>query len=269
MDASVILTTYNHPKLLALTLEGYAQQTDKQFELVIADDGSTDETRAVIDAFRPRAPFPVIHARHEHNGYRRAAVLNLGIRHSTTGYCAFSDGDCVPARDFVELHRRHRQKGCFLLGGHLRLTEEYSKSMTPETVIAGDFVNQMTPKRSRKLWQRHFNSWFYNLLGVKDRPHIAGANFSAWRSDLDAVNGYDENFVGWGREESDLRTRFRRYGLRGKSMWPHILVYHLWHPIDPSKANVRRNIDYYRQSSRRVRCENGLCRGGPPCPPES
>ena len=260
MDSSVILTTYNHPKLLALTLEGYAQQTDRQFELVIADDGSTGETREVIDAFRSRAPFPVVHAWHEHNGFRRAAVLNLGIRHSTTGYCIFSDGDCIPAKDFVELHRRHRQQGRFLLGGYQRLTEHYSKAMTVERVIAADFVGQMTRKRHRELWRRHVNSWFYNIVGVKDRPHIAGANFSAWRSDLDAVNGYDENFVGWGREESDLRTRFRRSGLKGKSMWPHILVYHLWHPIDPSKANVQRNIEYYHQSSRRIRCENGLVR---------
>ena len=258
MDASVILTTYNHPRLLALALEGYLNQTDREFELVIADDGSGEETKQVIDAFRARAPFPVIHARHEHNGFRRAAVLNLGIRHCTTGYCIFSDGDCIPATGFIGLHRTRREKGCFLLGGYLRLTEAYSAGVTPEKVAGQDFIAQMTPERRRELWRRHITSPFYNLVGIKDRPRIAGANFSAWKSDLDTVNGYNENFVGWGREESDLRTRFRRCGLKGKSMWPHCLVYHLWHPIDPSKADVRRNIEYYLASSRRIRCANGL-----------
>ena len=260
MNASVILTTYDHPRLLALTLEGYLHQTDREFELVIADDGSGEETKQLVDEFRARAPFPVIHAWHEHNGFRRAAALNLGIRHSTTGYCIFSDGDCIPPKHFVEMHRTNRQKDCFLLGGYLRLTQAYSAGITLETVAAQGFIEQMTPERQRELWRRHYTSYLYNLIGIKDRPHIAGANFSAWRSDLDAVNGYDENFVGWGREESDLRTRFRRYGLKGKSMWPNCLVYHLWHPIDPSKANVQRNIDYYLTSSRQIRCANGLVR---------
>jgi len=244
--------------LLALTLEGYLHQTDRDFELVIADDGSGDETKQLIDAFRARAPFPVIHAWHEHNGFRRAAVLNMGIRHSTTGYCIFSDGDCIPPKHFVELHRTRRQKGCVLLGGYLRLTPEYSETLTAEKVRAQDFTEQMTGKWRRELRWRHYASLFYNLAGVKDRPRIAGANFSAWRSDLDRVNGYNEDFVGWGREDSDIRTRFRRCGLKGKSLWTRCLVYHVWHPLDQTKANVQRNIEEYRESSRRVRCPNGL-----------
>jgi glycosyltransferase involved in cell wall biosynthesis len=258
VDASVILTTYNHPRLLALALEGMLHQIDRDFELVIADDGSGEETKQVIDAFRARAPFPVIHAWHEHSGSCRAAVRNRGIRACTTEYCIFCDGDCIPGRDFVELHRRNRGKGSFLLGGYLRLTQAYSAAVTPEKVAAQDFVHQMTPERRRQLWQRHAASWFYNFVGVKDRPHIAGANFSAWKADLAAVNGFNENFIGWGREESDLRTRLRRHGLKGKSLWTTCIVYHQWHPIDPTKADVQRNVDYYLVSSRQARCVNGL-----------
>jgi len=258
MDASVIMTTYNNPRALALTFEGYLHQSDNNFELVVADDGSGEETTRLVAEFAKRAPFPVIHAWHEHNGFRRAGVLNLGIRHSTTGYCIFTDGDCVPAADFIALHRAHRAEGCFLLGGYTRLTPEYSETLTAEKVRAQDFRGQMTDKWRRELRWRHYTSYFYNLAGIKDRPRIAGASFSAWRSDLDRVNGYNEDFVGWGREDSDIRTRFRRGGLRGRSLWNRCLVYHIWHPLDHTKANVQRNIEAYRESCRRVRCPNGL-----------
>ena len=263
MDTSVIMTTYNKPRHLTLALEGYLYQTDLAFELVVTDDGSGPETAEVVAAFRSRAPFPVIHARREHQGFRRAAVLNLGIRSSTTGYCVFTDGDCIPAKDFVEIHRTRRGCGCFLLGGYLRLAREYSESLTPELIAAGDFVRQMTRKRRIELWRRHLGAFFAQTAGVKDRPRIAGANFSAWRCDLDAVNGYDENLAGWGREDSDIRTRFRYFGLRGRSAWTRCLVYHIYHEVDPSKAGVRANIDYYYRTRGRTRCDNGLVKEQP------
>ena len=110
----------------------------------------------------------------------------------------------------------------------------------------------------RKLWYRHFAAFYYNLIGKKDRPRIIGMNFSVWKADLVAVNGFDENYEGWGREESDLRTRLRCFGLKGRSLWPHCLGYHIWHPHEESKKDVKKNIEYYYEHSRRTWCENGL-----------
>jgi glycosyltransferase involved in cell wall biosynthesis len=263
MDISVVLTTYNRPGSLALVLEGYLRQTQFDFEMVIADDGSGDETKDVIDAFRERAPFPIIHAWREHDGFRAAAVRNMGIKRASTGYLIFTDGDCIPCRDLVERHRKSRREGSFVLGGYVRLTEEYSRSLTPEKVAEGEFANQLMPKRRAKLWYHHMNSYFYNLTGSKDRPRIAGMNFSVWKADVIAVNGFDENYVGWGREDSDMRTRLRRYGLRGKSIWPYCLIYHIHHPPDPSKGDGRQNAAYYYTASKRPRCENGLVKERP------
>ena len=259
MDASVIVNTYERPRLLALVLEGLLHQTAGGFEIIVADDGSGEETRRVIDAFRARAPIPVLHARQKRDGARRAAVRNLGIRNASTGYCIFLDGDCIPPKDFVELHLKHRRPGCFLLGGYLRLTEEYSSGVTPAKIAAADYAGQMTPECIRMLRHHHRNAWLYNLLGVKDRPRMAGANFSAWKSDLAAVSGFNEDYTGWGREDSDLRTRLRRAGLKGRSIWPICIVYHLYHPIDTSKPNdLEINAELYARSSRVVRCSNGL-----------
>lgn len=258
MNIGVVLSTYERPHLLALALEGYRRQTDQDFELVIADDGSGHATREVIVAFAQTASFPVRHAWHAHEQFRLAAVRNMGIHESSAAYIIFSDGDAIPPKDFVAMHRRHCRPGRFAVGGYVRLSEKYTATLTPEKVAAGDFVAQITPEDRRRLWWRHFLACWYNLTGSKDRPRIIGMNFAVWRADLFALNGFDENYVGWGREDSDMRTRMRRHGLGTVSLWNRSIVYHMHHPPEESRKDAGRNVAYYYTASKTPRCSHGL-----------
>src|SRR5262245_60300292 len=105
MRIAVVVTTYNRPDALAAVLEGYGAQSDRGFELIVADDGSTDDTRNVISDFQRRLPFPVTHLWQEDQGFRAAAIRNRAAAHTAAEYVLFTDGDCIPPRSFVRRHR--------------------------------------------------------------------------------------------------------------------------------------------------------------------
>jgi len=257
-DVSVVITTYNKPRFLHLTLEWYLRQSVQKFELVVADDGSGPETAEVVKEYQSRANFPIVHAWQEDKGFRLAATKNLSVRHSTGDYLIFGHDDCLPARTFVEEHIARRERGAFLTGGYVKLDEQFTSTLTPDNVLNADFLSQLRRRDRRKMWHRHFNSYFYNWLGIKDRPRVLGGNLSIWRDDFMAVNGFDETYEGWGREDSDIRTRMRRFGLKGKSIWHLPIVFHLYHPVDPTVKDVDRNKKYYYMPDKPIACRNGF-----------
>ncbi|MDD3522409.1 MAG: glycosyltransferase, partial [Bacteroidales bacterium] len=124
---SVVISTYNQPRWLELVLYGYKYQTVRGFELIIADDGSDQSTRQVIERMRHRVDFPLIHVYHEDQGFRKCAILNKAILESSRDYLIFSDGDIIPRRDFIQVHLEMRQTGRFLSGGTVRLPGEISQ----------------------------------------------------------------------------------------------------------------------------------------------
>jgi glycosyltransferase involved in cell wall biosynthesis len=257
MHVSVILTTFNRAGYLALSLPGYMRQTYKDFELIIADDGSTDETQGLIERYQRLASFPISHVWQENKGYRRARILNEAIKQASYDYLIFSDGDCIPKGDFIEAHVRNSQEGYLLGGGHIRLTKEYSASLTPEAVSQGLYGQALT---SEQLWRLRLKQWknfFYMLAGKRRRPKFIGLNLSVDKPSVLAINGFDENYEGWGQEDSDLRERLKRFGLRPRSILTQAIVFHLYHEPHPTKA-VRPNLAYSRRPDIPVRCINGL-----------
>ena len=125
--SAVIVTTYNRPDALAAVLAGYLAQRNAEFELIVADDGSTDDTRRVVEAFKSRAPFPVTHVWHEDRGFRAAAIRNRALAATRADYIMFSDGDCVPAPRFVAQHRRLAERGWFVAGNRVLLSENFTR----------------------------------------------------------------------------------------------------------------------------------------------
>jgi glycosyltransferase involved in cell wall biosynthesis len=265
MKLAVIVTTYNRPDALAAVLDGYAAQSDHGFELLIADDGSTEDTARVVRAFAAHAPFPVRHVWQEDQGFRAAAIRNKAVAACDAEYVIFTDGDCVPSRAFVAQHRRLAEPGWFLSGNRVLLSEAFTRRALEQRLPIHAFgwatwqrawgrgdVNRVAPliRLPDGPWRkRHARDW----AGVKT------CNLSLWRRDLLAVNGLDERYSGWGLEDSDLAIRLLHAGVRHKNARFAAPVFHLWHEEnDRSRLpENQRRLDALLHSDR-VRAEHGL-----------
>jgi glycosyltransferase involved in cell wall biosynthesis len=263
-QVSVVLSTFDQPNAFAFCLTGYQRQTTGDFELIIADDGSDEETRAIVERFKQTSPFPIKHVWQPNQGYRKARIANEAVRVSEGRLILLSDGDCIPHRDFVKAHLEHARKGGFCAGGYVRLSAAYCRTLTEEKVRAGEYEDQMTLADRRRFRITHWKSVLGVLLGSIKKPKAYGCNISVDRDVYYAVNGYDENHDGFGKEDSDLRNRLRRYGAKPVSVWEKAWVYHVDDAIDPK---IRRRIPradgmaYYRRARVPIRCENGIVKG--------
>lgn len=235
MKASIILNTYNRPDALGLVLEGYRRQTEKDFEIVIADDGSGPETAALVREYAEKAPFPVRHVWHEDTGHRRTVILNKAVEAAASEYLILSDGDCIPRDDFVAVHLENRRDGAFVNGRRLLLSQAESEALTLAGVQAGRHLELELPDAWKELkkWDRRFR--FYQLIGRRDRLRLMAANFAIAKVDYVRVNGFDERYLGWGAADDDLQRRLLRAGLKWRNVVLKALVYHLAHPPVPSK----------------------------------
>jgi len=258
MKLAVVVTTYNRPDALAAVLDGYIAQDMREFELIIADDGSTTETRRLIEGYSRRAPFPLRHVWHEDQGFRAAAIRNRALAATAADYVVFSDGDCVPPPRFVSRHRTLAEPGYFLSGNRILLAERFSAEVLQRRVP----VHQWGTKEWLAAWLRRDVNRALPLVVLPDGPFrkraprrwkgVKTCNLSAWRSDLLAVNGLDESYSGWGLEDSDLVIRLLRSGIRHKSARFAAPVFHLWHrEFDRSRlAENQRRLDEILASPR-------------------
>jgi glycosyltransferase involved in cell wall biosynthesis len=136
IDTSIIISTYNAIDWLEKTLYGYNNQTYQHFEIVIADDGSDPETKALLDRIRKEVFYPIIHVWHEDNGFQKSQILNKAVLKCSTPYIVMSDGDCIPRKDFIEQHVKYREEGYFLSGGYFMLPIDISEKITKEDIYA-------------------------------------------------------------------------------------------------------------------------------------
>ncbi len=254
MRIAVIVTTYNRPDALAAVLQAYLAQTDRNFEVLVADDGSTPDTAEVIRQYQGRATFPIRHIWQEDLGFRAAMARNRALAATNADYVIFTDGDCVPRADFVARHRMLSERGWFLSGNRLLLSRDFTEQV----------LRQKLPVH---LWG--WGAWLLarmrghivRLLPLIRLPDVKGlrklaplrwegaktCNLSAWRQDLLTVNGLDESYTGWGLEDSDLVIRLIRAGVYSKSARFSAPVLHLWH-----RENDRANLEENRRRLEQV-----------------
>ena len=235
MRLAVILTTYNRADALAAVLEGYFAQDAHDFEVVVADDGSTAETRELIEERARRAPFPLRHVWQEDRGFRAGAARNRALAATTADYVIFSDGDCVPPAAFVARHRGLAEPGYFVAGNRILLSEAFTATVLRERVP----IHQWRHGQWLSAWFKRDVNRLLPLLALPDGAFrkrsplkwegIKTCNLAAWRADLERVNGFDESYSGWGLEDSDLVIRLAHAGLRHKSARFAAPVFHLWH----------------------------------------
>jgi len=265
---AVIVPTYNRPDALAAVLEGYAGQTDRDFDLIVADDGSTADTTALVETFAARAPMPVAHVWQEDTGYRLAAVRNRAVAATGADYVVFTDGDCIPHPQYVARHRALAEPGWFVGGSRVLLSESFTREVLARSLaihrwgtarwigarLRGD-INRLLP-----LLLLPANAAFRKSRPVRWEG-IKTCNLALWRTDLERVNGVDESYQGWGLEDSDLVIRLLRAGVRHKNGRFAVPVLHLWHR-ENSRSRLAENQAKLDQliAGTRIRAEVGLDR---------
>lgn len=233
---SVVITTYNRSDALVPVLAGLAKQDDKNFEIIVADDGSTQAHQHAIEAAAHKCGIALSHVWHPDVGFTASRVRNLGVAAARGTYIVLLDGDCVPEADFIYRHRQLMESGYFVNGSRVML----SRALT-EAVIAGHIQLQM---QGAMFWLRQRLAGGASKLGALVRlPDFAGrkharfiwkgirsCNMGVWRKDYEAVDGFDESFVGWGHEDADFVLRLHNAGINRKNGFASTEVYHLWHP---------------------------------------
>jgi glycosyltransferase involved in cell wall biosynthesis len=256
--ASVIITTYNQPAVLERALLGYARQDTRDFELLIADDGSGPPTAAMIARHMGSFPVPLLHVWQPDDGFRKARAVNLAVLRSSGECLIFSDGDCIPASDFVSQHVRATRPGQYVVGGHIRLSETQTTALTLDDVRSGRFETMASRVQRIALFVTHLKSLVYIALRKRRKPKFYGMNFSVDRASLLRVNGFDNNYRNSAREDSDLRNRMQLAGVRARSQWWRVGVFHQHHPPHNTRIQWREAAAYYERPDLTAEAPSGL-----------
>ena len=269
MRISVVITTYNQPEWLELVLWGYAAQQRPPHEVVVADDGSGVETRAVIERMRAVTGFPLRHVWHEDLGFRKCEILNRAIAATGGEYLLFTDGDCIPRRNLLDIHAMQAEPRRFLSGGYQKLPLELSRRIKPGDVTAGHatdyrWLRAQGAPLSRQLTRLRLGPRTARLLDAitPTRASFNGHDSSAWRSDIIAVNGFDER-MRYGGLDREIGERLENAGVRGKQVRHRAIVVHLDHPRgyrDTEAIRQNRAIRDETARTRRQRTPAGLDR---------
>ena len=262
---SVILTTYNREDALGAVLRALAGQADQGFEVVVADDGSGKRTAETIEAWKKKAPYRLTHVWHEDRGFRAAEIRNRAILASSGSCCIFLDGDCIPRPDFISAHRRLAERGWFVTGNRVLMSQELTETvlhdgLEPENWKLGAWfkrraegaINRLVPLLSLPLGA-------LRKLRARAWRGARSCNLAVWRTDLDRVDGFDAAFSGWGREDSDLLVRLLHAGVRRKDGIFATGVLHLYHP-EADRSRLEQNDEQLDRSlvDRHLRATRGL-----------
>lgn len=241
---SIIVATYNWPDALSLCLQSLIQQTDQNYELIVADDGSGPPTKTVINEIQTKFAFPIKHVWQEDDGCRKTRIANKAIAVSDGNYLVFIDGDCIAQPDFIHQHRKLAQKNCLITGSRVLLSEKLTQQLLSKKQwdfiefknnlfkyrLAGDInkLLQLVFKRGVGNW-RNFKPFLWK--------RIKGCNMACWKSDALAINGFDESLVGWAHEDADFVFRLEHAGVQRKSGSWATEVIHLYHRVRDQSMN--------------------------------
>jgi GT2 family glycosyltransferase len=255
---ALVINTYQQPEYLARVLRAVSAQEDAPEEVLIAED-DTDEATADVFSWwsKQNQRARCLHVSQEHNGFRRSKILNEAIARTKSDYIVFLDGDTVPHPQFIEDHRSLAQVGTFVQG-HRALIEQKAAKYFGLQNFSNDRSKALFTFQLRGL--KHAFRWPTPLKRVRSDLHgIRGCNLGIWRCDLICVNGYNEAFVGWGREDSELAVRLMNSGVNRLDVRGRAMCYHLWHP-PASRAGLATNDDLLQKAidNKSKRCDVGL-----------
>jgi glycosyltransferase involved in cell wall biosynthesis len=255
-----VIATYEWPEALAAVLASVRRQAVPPTEVVVADDGSREPTRRVIEEARAGLPCPLVHVWHPDEGFKLAQIRNKAVARARGAYVIQIDGDMVLHPGFVEDHLAAAEPGRFVGGSRAILDAEASRRLlaggAPPGLLSPGVRNRLNAVRLPAL-----AAALARVVPAGGLKSVRGGNMGFWRDDFVAVNGYDEAFTGWGREDTDLVARFYRRGLRRRWFKLRGVAWHLHHR-EASRAALGRNEEILERAlaSGRDRCEAGIDR---------
>lgn len=265
---SIIISTYNAFDWLEKTLTGYEVQSFQDFEIVIADDGSNEETVQKITNFIQGSSLMITHVWHEDNGFQKTKILNKAVLACKGEYILMSDGDCIPRQDFVEVHNKRKKVGHFLSGGYFKLPMETSMSISKKDIIEQncfdiDWLKQhgLQPSgiKASKITSRGFKAKFLNTI-TPTTPSWNGHNSSGWKKDILATNGFDERMQ-YGGEDRELGERLINAGIKPVQVRYSAICVHLDHSrgyVNREALEVNKKIRQETKRSKKTRTDFGL-----------
>ncbi|YCO56697.1 glycosyltransferase family 2 protein [Psychroserpens sp. MEBiC05023] len=258
IDISVIISTYNSPLWLQKVLWSFDQQTYKNFEVVIADDGSGEETKILIERLSNEVAYPIQHIWHEDNGFQKTIILNKATVASKGQYLVYTDGDCIARADFLDVHVNRREDGYFLSGGYFKLPMNISELISEDDIKTQrcfdiDWLKSHGLKSSfknNKITAKGVKATVLNAL----TPTTAtwnGHNASGYKSDILAANGYDERMQ-YGGEDRELGERLFNAGIKAKQIRYSAICLHLDHARGYVKPEMIEKNKAIRENTKKL-----------------
>jgi len=258
MKLTLVISTYNRSDALSKVLRGVELQRRLPDEILIADDGSREATRELVSEWIGKAPVPTRHLWHADEGFRKTTILNQAVAESSCDYLVFTDGDCVPHRRFVADHAALAEPGYWVQGRRCFVEEPWAPAFDPADIRLGTWTMMGRITGATKGLRLPTPIVFRDTR----QRGIIGCNLACWRNDAMAINGFDEEYSGWGiGEDSDFGSRLYHLGRRRKFVYGRAIVFHLNHPSPPkdhvsgSQARLQETL-----RTRKVCCEHGLDR---------
>lgn len=267
MYASVIFTTYNHPKWLEKTLWGFSAQSFRDFEIIVADDGSGDETRQVVESLRSQIDIPIQHLWQEDNGFQKCKILNKAITASRGEYLIFTDGDCIPHPDFVKNHVELARENTMLSGGYFKLPLDVSRAIEKQDILDGNATRPgwllkhgvpFTPKIAKLISHPALGA-ILDALTIT-RATWNGHSSSTWKKHVLATNGFDERMQ-YGGQDREFGERLMNMGIKARQVRYRCSCAHLDHGrgyARPESIAKNRSIREFTRSQRITRTDYGI-----------
>lgn len=269
MQASVIFTTYNSPLWLEKALWGYNCQDTREFEIIIADDGSGPETAELIERMRVETGLVLHHVWQEDRGFRKCRILNKAILQAAADYLIFSDGDCIPRQDFVRTHLQRAEAGHYLSGSYFKLPMETSEAINREVIESQScfdkrWLYRHGLPRTRKTLKISAGPRMARLMNriTPASCNLKGSNASAWREDVLRVNGFDERMQ-WGGLDREFGVRLLNAGIKPRHVRYDAVCLHLDHPRgyrNPEQVRSNKRLRTYNERHGVAWTDHGITR---------
>ena len=260
-DISLVVSTYNWPEALLVSLESVRRQSALPREVIVADDGSDERTRTLIEELARDFPVPLRHVWHADEGFRKTIIMNLAVRVASAPYIVQTDGDIVLHRHFIRDHAAMASEGYFVRGGRMMLPEKATGR-----ILAGGRTGSWHLGSWRLFWAGRHKANGIRLFALAriasrrsgDIYHVKGCNMAYWKADFVRVNGYNNDITGWGHEDVELAARLHNAGVAMRKVKFAALCCHLHHG-HYSRGDERANFALFEQvvHSGVARCERG------------
>lgn len=257
MKTALLISTYNWTNALDLVFRSILVQTQLPDEILIADDGSGVDTKDLIDNFSKKISVPVTHFWQEDQGFRKSKILNKAIAGTKADYIIQIDGDCIMHKEFIKDHIQGAQLNTYLYGSRVNILPDAVENIFKNKMISFNLFSKEIKNKTRTLHIPFFSKMYQSHPGVSKK--FRGCNVSYWKKDFIEVNGYNEDFEGWGREDSDLVIRMGNKGVLAKRLRYAGIVFHIHHKTN-SKYNLELNDAIEQKTIREkiIRVPNGV-----------